>query len=734
MPRFSIVTVLYNAAPYLRDYLDSIRAQTFSDWETICIDNGSTDGSGDILDEYAARDGRFRIIHQAKGGGGAACNRGLDEAKGDWIWFVDAADALRSEALGHVSQVLATCPGVEAYSFGKMALGASPPAEWEPLSSSTCQILTEHGVREFKLFVRNVWTVVFRRQPFSSLRFRGHAFDKDMLFCTELFWKVGSFALDSAALYFHRVRPESSTEQVTSVQAEGCLAMIRDWIALLGPHVRSWSRRDRALWPSKRFFLAGHGDCFARISDSDRGKLLGKWLELQAQTVALGLSFRYVGFAVALLRVFKSGRLAGRLIDYVLRADDRSPGSIAMDRLCLGMRTLWRIGCPWPLSAMRTMAVRQRLDAADSIEVVLTHQGQGGARAYVERHVSDSEPGRLFFVVRPDTLRGHLAVETFFPGKRRARFFVRSLLDLDIPVGKPCGILVNELVHWHQARGEKNVSVAGLRAVLADVLALRSRLRAKLTFLLHDYYCLCPRYSLLGPDARYCASEISFGKCGWCLADSREALLPVSKPLMPGDWREAFSRFLHECDEVRAFSEDTRRRVCACFPNLAVTLVPHRPLFDFPRKPRLNPDGIVVGVFGKIVPAKGLYEVLRLARYLEQIGRDDVRLVIVGGIDPAIGDIPGNVRVLEDYAVPEMPDIIEREGINIGFLPSVWPETFSYVTQELVALELPLVCFDLGAPRDRVRQYAKGAVIPAMTPEAAWDTIESLHRRLQGGG
>ena len=55
-PLFSIIIPVYNVAPYLRECLDSVLAQTFTDWEAICVDDGSTDGSGVILDEYAAKD------------------------------------------------------------------------------------------------------------------------------------------------------------------------------------------------------------------------------------------------------------------------------------------------------------------------------------------------------------------------------------------------------------------------------------------------------------------------------------------------------------------------------------------------------------------------------------------------------------------------------------------------------------------------------------------------------
>lgn len=93
-PFFSIIIPVYNVAPYLRECLDSVLAQTFTDWEAICVDDGSTDGSGAILGEYAAKDKRFRMIHQKNAGVSVARNAALSVARGAWIGFVDGDDAI----------------------------------------------------------------------------------------------------------------------------------------------------------------------------------------------------------------------------------------------------------------------------------------------------------------------------------------------------------------------------------------------------------------------------------------------------------------------------------------------------------------------------------------------------------------------------------------------------------------------------------------------------------------
>lgn len=98
-PLFSIIIPVYRSGPFLRDCLDSIRNQTLTDWECICINDGSPDDSGAILDEYARKDARFTAIHQENRGVSAARNAGLSLAKGNWTAFVDGDDTVEPDML-----------------------------------------------------------------------------------------------------------------------------------------------------------------------------------------------------------------------------------------------------------------------------------------------------------------------------------------------------------------------------------------------------------------------------------------------------------------------------------------------------------------------------------------------------------------------------------------------------------------------------------------------------------
>lgn len=93
----SIIVPVYNVEKYLRECLDSISQLKAVTWEAILVDDGSTDTSGQICDEYATQDSRFRVIHQKNAGVSAARNAGLDAAKGKWIWFVDSDDSINPD-------------------------------------------------------------------------------------------------------------------------------------------------------------------------------------------------------------------------------------------------------------------------------------------------------------------------------------------------------------------------------------------------------------------------------------------------------------------------------------------------------------------------------------------------------------------------------------------------------------------------------------------------------------
>lgn len=95
--KLSIIIPVYNVAAWLPETVDSVLAQSFRDFELILVDDGATDGSGEICDSYAAGDSRVRVIHQENAGVSAARNTGVAAAKGDYIGFTDSDDIIEKD-------------------------------------------------------------------------------------------------------------------------------------------------------------------------------------------------------------------------------------------------------------------------------------------------------------------------------------------------------------------------------------------------------------------------------------------------------------------------------------------------------------------------------------------------------------------------------------------------------------------------------------------------------------
>ena len=95
----SIIVPVYNVEKYLRDCLKSLANQTHQNLQIILVNDGSTDGSGEVCEEFARRDNRIEVIHQPNRGVSAARNAGLEEVRGDYLLFVDGDDTLEADAV-----------------------------------------------------------------------------------------------------------------------------------------------------------------------------------------------------------------------------------------------------------------------------------------------------------------------------------------------------------------------------------------------------------------------------------------------------------------------------------------------------------------------------------------------------------------------------------------------------------------------------------------------------------
>lgn len=221
MARITVVIPVYNVEKYLKECLDSVLNQTFPDWEAVCVNDGSTDGSAAILDEYASKDGRFKIITQANGGLSSARNTGIKAAKGDYVLFLDSDDWLEPNALETISENL---EGEDMLCFSgcryfEETKSFNPPDELlEKVYESGMDYYNENALQHrdfaFVCVVLRAYKRTFLIE--NGLRFKEGIFHEDNLFTPLTCFYAGKVRVFNECLYDYRVRFNSITTTVNT--------------------------------------------------------------------------------------------------------------------------------------------------------------------------------------------------------------------------------------------------------------------------------------------------------------------------------------------------------------------------------------------------------------------------------------------------------------------------------------------------------------------------------------
>lgn len=168
--KLSLIIPVYNVERYLREALDSLLGQTFKDWEAICVDDGSTDSSGAILDEYAEHDSRIKAVHQANAKVHAARNHALDLARGEWIGFCDPDDLMAPRWL---EVAMARTDGVDLV---RLECIRGMKAQWGDLHDNPdATYMDDAHEWGWSTFAKSgfLWLCFIRSECIKGLRFKG---------------------------------------------------------------------------------------------------------------------------------------------------------------------------------------------------------------------------------------------------------------------------------------------------------------------------------------------------------------------------------------------------------------------------------------------------------------------------------------------------------------------------------------------------------------------------------
>lgn len=374
-----------------------------------------------------------------------------------------------------------------------------------------------------------------------------------------------------------------------------------------------------------------------------------------------------------------------------------------------------------PAHLIRAIAQFKINSSGAPIELIIDHNLGGGANAYTRDQIKRGlANGKSYAVYGENSRRAFLELHTPHSSSALNSLATDQITPI-INIIKPNQVTYNSLVK------SKNPL-----KIVRDVHKARQNIKFKLLVLMHDFFPICPSYTLINNKGIYCGVPESIKICTRCLpktSDLHAAFKP--KNAIISEWREQWGLLLSDSDEVRCFSKSSATITQKAYPSIAkkITIVPHTCPTEISFKPKpTNINTSKIAIIGGINYCKGL----ALLKEIEEIiHKNEIALdfVIIGNTDPKIK--LRHTKILGKYNSNDLPEILERENVGVVFISSIWPETFSYVTAEAMAMDVPIYCLPLGAPAERIKTYNKGKIGTSMNPDVIINEIIAFRESLQ---
>lgn len=253
-PLISVIIPVYNAEPWLREALDSLREQTHADFEAIMVCDGCTDRSEEICREYGDKDPRFVILVQPNQGVSAARNNGVTISRGEWICFMDADDRLPSESLSDLLKAATLTNTKIAVGRFQRGLSLRPVHEKSVNGLFPVEIMSAEEAIVTGLYQKRIlnspWGVIFHRHLFFNpfrLLFRDCRYE-DLDFFYRAFERTDRICLIDKCVYFYRDNPASFINTWSRARLDAL--EVTDRISI---HMQSKSERLQEAARDRRF-------------------------------------------------------------------------------------------------------------------------------------------------------------------------------------------------------------------------------------------------------------------------------------------------------------------------------------------------------------------------------------------------------------------------------------------------------------------------------------------------
>lgn len=235
MPQISVIVPVYKVEKYIHKCVDSILAQTFTDFELWLVDDGSPDHCGAICDEYAQIDTRVKVIHKKNGGLSDARNTALDVMNGKYIFFVDSDDWMSEDALEIMYSALErTGAKVATGNIVSVREDGTEQALYSPVQDETVLI----GEEMLTTLLRpNAWNRLYAADLFQKLRYPVGRLYEDVFTYHKILAQIDSMVLVGKNTYYYLIRSGSIMNSEYSIKFTDIVDAVSDrakWLDSIG--------------------------------------------------------------------------------------------------------------------------------------------------------------------------------------------------------------------------------------------------------------------------------------------------------------------------------------------------------------------------------------------------------------------------------------------------------------------------------------------------------------------
>ncbi len=236
-PKISIIIPIYKVEKFLRQTLESVKNQTFRDFEALCVNDGSPDGSLNIIKEFAAADDRFVLIDQPNQGVAMARNAGLKAARGQYVMFLDGDDYMHPQCM-EIALAAIEQTDADVCRFDYHEVDAAEKVDFTPITDHLHSIVADNPIEKYieKRVVPDivVWNKIYKADLAKSVAFLPLSPGEDDVYTLEILLRLNKFIRLELPLIYYVQNPQSVMHKISEEQkTANCLKINNLFIPIL---------------------------------------------------------------------------------------------------------------------------------------------------------------------------------------------------------------------------------------------------------------------------------------------------------------------------------------------------------------------------------------------------------------------------------------------------------------------------------------------------------------------